>query len=357
MSALSVPKQVVSVPLSTLETASYEAFLQTQPDALFYHSTRYLGFLEKLLGVSAWCLLAKDDQGNLQGVLPYMIAEGPQGKVLNSLPYYGSNGGPVAATPEALQGLIEAFNGLSNEAGVVSATLIENPLNPLPESLLPHHNLTDERIGQWVFLDTLQPFSWESFAPTIESSARRNLKKAMTLGVEIETDESDTAWQFLETTHRDNMVRMGGHAKSPAFFAQARAHFQAGKDYHIFMARHQSQPVAALLLFYYNCTVEYFTPVTVDEARTLQPLPLIIYEAMRRACLEGYTRWNWGGTWLSQDGVYRFKKKWGSQDLRYRYFIQLNNPDLKSSTPEALLTHYPNFYTLPFQVLSREIAE
>ena len=37
---------------------------------------------------------------------------------------------------------------------------------------------------------------------------------------------------------------------------------------------------------------------------------------MASAAKRGMTRWNWGGTWLSQDGVYRFKKGWAGRVVR-----------------------------------------
>ena len=61
--------------------------------------------------------------------------------------------------------------------------------------------------------------------------------------------------------------------------------------------------------------------------------------------------WNWGGTWLSQDGVYRFKSRFGAIDKEYKYYIKVNNQDIYNSTKEYLLSEYGNFYTVPFERL------
>jgi len=63
------------------------------------------------------------------------------------------------------------------------------------------------------------------------------------------------------------------------------------------------------LLFYYGKTIEYFTPVFRNEYRSYQPMSLLIYQAMVDGAKAGYERWNWGGTWENQEGVYRFKSK------------------------------------------------
>ena len=49
-------------------------------------------------------------------------------------------------------------------------------------------------------------------------------------------------------------------------------------------------------------------PVVNSEARSLQPTSAIIYFAMNDTRERGFKLWNWGGTWASQDGVYKFKK-------------------------------------------------
>ena len=57
--------------------------------------------------------------------------------------------------------------------------------------------------------------------------------------------------------------------------------------------------------------------------RSEQPLSVLIFRAMQDAIKEkGSKHWNWGGTWKSQHGVYRFKSRWGAHDNKYRYHIK-----------------------------------
>ena len=96
----------------------------------------------------------------------------------------------------------------------------------------------------------------------------------------------------------------------------------------IFIAEKEGIKIAGLLLFYFNKSIEYFTPVIVNEFRSLQPLSLLIFEAMKDGISRNYEFWNWGGTWLTQDGVYRFKKMWGSEDLKYFYYVKIIQKDI-----------------------------
>ena len=122
----------------------------------------------------------------------------------------------------------------------------------------------------------------------------------------------------------------------------------------IHLATMEGQPIAALLLFYFNKTVEYFTPVILAEHRGTQALALVIFEAMKDAMLRGYDNWNWGGTWLSQGGVYDFKKRWGTSEHTYYYFTQVFNQDVLSLSKAVLVKDYLGFYVVPFDALKGE---
>lgn len=80
-------------------------------------------------------------------------------------------------------------------------------------------------------------------------------------------------------------------------------------------------------------------------------MSLILFHAMLEAARRGFTTWNWGGTQIGQEGVYRFKRKWGAQESRYRYFIQINEKALLDSNAEELQERFPHFYVVPFSAL------
>lgn len=119
----------------------------------------------------------------------------------------------------------------------------------------------------------------------------------------------------------------------------------------IYIAYKDNLPISGLLVFYYNKTVEYYTPVIKEQYRSLQPLSLIIYQAMIDSSKKGYKIWNWGGTWLTQTSLYRFKKRFNAQDKIYKYYIKVNSPNIYKSSKGELTKEYPYFYTIPFNIL------
>jgi hypothetical protein len=329
------------------DEAAYETFLLGVEESLLYSSLRYKVFLQALLGCEAQYWIAWKDE-LIAGVLPIMWRDGPYGKVINSLPYYGSNGGVLATDQDVAVALTAKYDELVSKPDIAAATWICHPFHA--PSVTPAHTVIEERIAQWTSL------LWEGRDPesallgAIDGSARRNIRKAESSGVTVRIDNDQLS--FIETVHAENMAEISGKAKSHEFFSKVRTHFNAGTDYRIYVAEQNGILISGLLLFYFNRTVEYFTPVTVSKNRESQPMALILAKAMVDAARQGFLRWNWGGTWLSQDGVLRFKRKWGAKDASYRYFTQLNGPDILKRSKSEILSAYPDFFVVPFHSLT-----
>lgn len=319
----------------------YEAFIRSFNDALLYHSIKYKLFIEELLECqSAYCLMIGTND-EILGAMPLMIKHGKYGKILNALPFYGSHGSIFSDNAEVYQALLNCYITLGNKYD--AATFIENPLSTTNHQFLIHSHYHDKRIGQWTNIEN-EEILFNSF----ESSARRNIKKAIQYDVKVDVD--NTCLEFLHKIHKENILSIGGLPKEERFFNLLNKHFIAGTDYNIYVAYYNNQLISALLIFYYNNTVEYFIPATVAEYRHVQALPLIIYQGMIDASKRGYKWWNWGGTWLSQTGVYKFKRKFGAKDMQYHYHVLLNKKSLLEINKEALLDEYRGFYIYPFNL-------
>ncbi|MCG8551792.1 MAG: GNAT family N-acetyltransferase [Desulfobacterales bacterium] len=325
---------------------SCNTFLSGQSNSLIYHTPKFISFLAGVTE-SEECSLAAVCDGRITGILPALYRQGPFGYAVNSLPFFGTPAGVLAEDRETERALLEKFMDSTHDAA--SVQIVANPFADAEYAAF-EHDLEDVRISQMTELlpDESEGTLWGSF----DSSARRNIRKAIKSGVcvKIRNDMLD----FLHDQHRLNMKTIGGSVKPSAFFEQLPSSLRAGTDYELFVALHDNEPAAALLLFLHGNYAEYYIPVIKAEFRSMQPLSLIIYEAMLEVRKRGIVRWNWGGTWLTQDGVYRFKKKWAARESEYRYRIKLSNSDILGLTQETLLREYPFFYTVPFASLINE---
>lgn len=350
--------------LTSKREGEYDAFVRATEGALFFSSLGYRNLLKSFFGPMAedHYFIALDENNKIRGVLPsFVISPEGLGPIANSLPFYGSHGG-VIADPEDHQTvalLLNHFREFTVGLGCSSTTVVTSPFESNPEVYEKFLNPTykDSRIGQLTPLPMAEGSSEESVMAALHHKTRNMVRKAIKQGMQVTDELWAGGLEFLSDTHAENMEVIGGLAKPPQFFRALDNVFTYGKDYKLYTAWKDGAPVAALLLFYFNGFVEYFTPVIVAQYRPCQPMSLLIYKAMTDAVSEGYQWWNWGGTWRTQDGVYQFKRSWGAIDKPYCYYIRIGDENILRRDKQELLLNAPFFYVAPFDKLVKNLNE
>ena len=350
----------MSIEIKVLNSNSEPDYLQllvAAPAAMFNHSLNYRKFLQKILNDAEDHYLLGYEHGELTAALPLFVKYGCLGPVVNSLPFYGSHGGLIAkpnASRSLIQALLIAFADFCDERQAICSTLIESPIGSFKEILSTYHSdYYDDRIGQITTLPEKGKSHEveESLLSIYHPKTRNIVRKSLKAGFLVSHDGSQKTFKALHALHKENIQSIGGTAKPWSVFLSIKDIFKYDEDYRVYTATHNGQIVCALLIFYFKGMVEYFTPATLASYRRDQPLSLLIFTAMRDAILErGSKYWNWGGTWLSQDGVYKFKSRWGTEDYPYKYYITNYNShmDFSKLSKTELLKKYQYFYTLPF---------
>ncbi|MBW2004570.1 MAG: peptidoglycan bridge formation glycyltransferase FemA/FemB family protein [Deltaproteobacteria bacterium] len=345
--------------LSEKYEAQYEDFLLKDSLTLFYVSNNYRRLLKEFLNEEDCYFIALNKWDEVIGVLPAFLKRNEKsGNVLNSLPLYGSNGSIIEyeKNETVKKELLQAFFNYARNHHCISATLITSPFDTNKTFYDTNYCATfnDERVGQLTALPSKYSDLANDLMRLFHQKTRNMIRKAQKSGLAITDEPASNYMQFLSEIHVENINTIGGISKPWPFFELIPQIFEYEEDYKIFVALNDGMPIAALLLFYFNKTVEYFTPVIVQEYRALQPLSLLIFNAMQEAVARGYEWWNWGGTWLTQDGVYRFKKRWGTTDMPYFYYTRVFDNQILHCSKEELTWQYPYFYVLPFSQLSNE---
>jgi hypothetical protein len=352
--------ELVSLPVDLEQ--QYRQFLLSNPRALIYATLEYRNFLSAVAGGAPdYWLAIKHDQ--IMGAIPFFSkAQAEYGTVINSLPWYGSYGActlaPIGDASDR-QALLVKYAEAALAPDTLTATLI---LSPFENQYLDQYlhvlkpDSVDHRIGQITPLPKDIASCEEHLLGLLKHKTRNLVRKSLKQGFQLLITDENWAWQFLYETHVENMQAIGGRAKPWEHFLALREYIPI--DWRsLFLAVLDGQPVAAMLLLYFNKTVEYITPVVKHEYRSQQPLSFLIWHGMLRAVRDGFWWWNWGGTWISQKSLYHFKSGWGADDYPYTYLINVGDgavPILKSDL-EKFQTYFSSYYLIPYGLLQQAI--
>lgn len=338
--------------------SSYTNFILNKKESLMYYSIKYRNFISDLLEDHFEYLIAVDADNEVIGCMPIFYRDNPNtGIVANSLPYYGGHGGVLANDDNVRRALLEEYISTIKSRKCVASTIVGSPLEDLDLLYkdIIKQDFIDERIELMTYFPYVDGVSYaESLMNIYHYKERWSIRKAMKNDVKVEVDNSAKAFDFLFNVHTENMSAIGGQPKIRKSFDLITSHFIAGEDYDVYIAKIDNKEIAALLVFYFNGTVEYYTPVIVEQYRTIQPLTLIIYIAMQDAMKKGYEKWNWGGTSLTQKSLLDFKSKWGTTETRYFYYTKIWNEGILRLNREELMKIYSNYYVYPFNQLDMD---
>jgi hypothetical protein len=317
---------------------------------LIYYTTQYVAFLTDLLSCT-------DESIRLQNSLsddriPLLVKDGTFGKVANSLPFFGSHGGPVVSgeSDENRLALLLELEGLIGLRAYSSVTVVENPFKPLSiteVNALSFLQVVDTRVSQITCWPENSEVTEDSLMSIFHQKTRNAIRKGLLRVGEIKEKTRDAeVFEFVVREHISSIKSLGGQPKEKYVFESLRKNLP--DFFHIYAAySKENELVSALLTLEYEETIEYFTPVTTPEFRESQILSALIFSVMQEKFENGFRYWNWGGTWQSQEGVYRFKNRFGAQDFPYRYFHWCDD-QISSKSSSQLLDAYPYWYTRKF---------
>lgn len=347
--------------LTSEREKAYSEFLLKYDCSLFNASLIFRDFIRTLCpDVLPYYFIVIEGE-EIIGALPSFMKKGPLGPVLNSMPWFGANPGIISNDDQVTMMLLQAFNNTAKWTGCFSSTLISPPnqSQDLYEIFFDDKEVFAEpRIG--LITELPQFKGGEQFASSLlkdmHQKTRNQIIKSVKGCLAYESYGPED-WMFLEDTHEENMLAVGGMSKTAKEFAIIRKHFRKGIDYKLYVALtndDKAERVAALLVEYHNKTVEYITPVIIAQYRHLCPMHLLIFSAMGDAAQKGMKWWNWGGTKLpAQEGVYHFKKRFNAMESEYRYYTQIYKELPYDVKPKWLAENYTYFYVLPYGLLER----
>jgi hypothetical protein len=187
---------------------------------------------------------------------------------------------------------------------------------------------------------------------TFRSSTKRNIKKAIKQGVRIRISKSiDSVRKF----YRLNCITRKKHGLPPQpyhFFRKIFDHILSKNAGIIVLASHQEKAIAASVYFHFGKKAMYKYGASDSRYQHLRANNLVMWEAIKWYCQNGYKRFCFGRTEPDNKGLLQFKSGWGTQQNvleYYKYYI--NKQDFVNKDKKNTHIYNAIFNKIPLPVL------
>ncbi len=301
----------VQVRLMTpADMTRWDAFVQTCPEATFFHRAGWQPVIERAFGHKTFFYLA-ERAGQIEGILSLCQIKSPLfGHSLGSLPFCVYGG--VAAMSE------EARQALDAAALALAARLQVGHLEY--RTILPAHPNDPQWHGKELYVTFRKAISGDDDANmnAIPRKQRAMVRKGIKAGLTGEVDQ--TVDRFF-TAYSTSVHRLGTPVFSKKYFRILKDVF--AEDCEIRTIVKDDQIVAAVMSFFFRDEVIPYYGGGMPAARDFAGNDFMYWNLMQTAAARGCRIFDFGRSKLGT-GAYDFKKNWGfeAQPLAYEYRLQ-----------------------------------
>ncbi|MET0106809.1 MAG: FemAB family XrtA/PEP-CTERM system-associated protein [Sedimenticola sp.] len=302
----------------------WDEFVETCPNATFFHKAGWKTVLERSFGHSTHYLYA-EDQGQVKGVLPLAnVKSWLFGNTLSSTPFCVYGGIASIET--------EAEKLLRNEACRIA--------EQLGVDALELRNRQQSGSG-WPAKDLYVTFRKEiaqdpdENLKAIPRKQRAMVRKGIKSGL---VSELDSGCDRLYRIYSESVRNLGTPVFSQSYFRNLREAF--GEQCDVLMINHEGMDVAGVMSFYFRDEVLPYYGGSIPQARNLKANDFMYWELMRESAERGIGIFDYGRSKVGT-GSYSFKKNWGfePEPLNYEYHLVKSKsiPEVNPMNPKYQL--------------------
>jgi FemAB-related protein (PEP-CTERM system-associated) len=309
--------------LTDSDAERWDAFVDTCPEATFFHRAGWKRVVESAFGHSCYFLYA-EREGQLQGVLPLgHVRSRLFGNALISAPF-GVYGGVAAASDEAREALEARACALARE---LRAEYLELRYDDRPR----HPDWPVQSELYVTFRKRIDPDPEVNLA-AVPRKQRAMIRKGVKAGLR---GEIDLGVERFYPVYAQSVRNLGTPVYSKRYFELLREVF--GPACEVLTVVQDRVPVAAVLSFYFRDQVLPYYGGGTAASRGVKGNDFMYWDLMRRAAERGIRVFDYGRSKVDS-GSYRFKKHWGfePQPLFYEYYLHRAKriPSLNPNNPK-----------------------
>lgn len=275
-----------------------------------YHLTGWAMIIKEVFGHDMFHVFAKDENGNICGVLPLVnLKSSLFGNFMVSMPYF-NYGGVISEKEEVDQLIIQDAIRLCEEIGAQHMELreVKKRNNDWP--------VRTDKVNMILEL----PESIDEIGKSIGSKKRSQIRRPIKEGVKVHAGGMDLLDDFYRV-FSENMRDLGTPVYSKTFFLDILINFPDKTK--IIMLSSNGIPISVAFLIGHRDMLEIPWASTLRRFNHFSPNMLLYWEVLSYAVESGYKYFDFGRSSIDS-GTYKFKKQWGAipKQLYWHYWMQ-----------------------------------
>ena len=191
----------------------------------------------------------------------------------------------------------------------------------------------------------------KKISSSFKSNVKRNIKKAQNESVEFVLSNT---WTAMRDFCRLNCLTRKEHGLPPqplSFFRKIYDHIIAPQKGFVALALHRAKPVAAAVFFHHARKAIYKYGASDRKYQNLQPNNLVMWQAIKWYCRNGYETFSFGRTEPENEGLLQFKRGWGAEEKIINYYQYDLASDGFAKAKNTLSSSYNLFKIMPLPLL------
>ncbi|MHC4176672.1 MAG: lipid II:glycine glycyltransferase FemX [Planctomycetota bacterium] len=292
---------MISHPLDRMSIDEWHDFAVSHPNATVFHHRNWLRLLVGQYGYRPHVFAIKRG-GAVVSAVPFLETRSLSGKrKMISLPFTDWMevlGGQRQAASEILSGLHQAR--FQRYHTVVIRT--DKPLkrDPITNGWVRHE------------LNTAGPI--DQIIARASPAVRRNLRKAARSQLAFERRTDAGAMETFYRLHLMTRRKLGVPIQPWPFFRRLTESILQHNLGFVGIVRRGPDAIAAGVFLTHGRMMTYKYGASHPDALDLRPNDCLFHNAIRLATEEGYPRFDFGISRLEDEGLRRFKRKWGASE-------------------------------------------
>jgi len=316
----------MKIHVKTIEDSfeEWDNYVRSHPDATNYHRAAWRKVVERSFGHLTHYLAAKDDTGQIRGILPLVYMKSRLfGAFLISLPFF-NYGGLLADSYEAAQQLLCQADELRRKNGAEYLELRHYgyTIDSLPSK--------QHKVTMILALENSEEAQWKAFNAKLRNQTRKAEKSGL-LPVIGGLELLDGFYDVFVRNMRD----LGTPVYGREFFYNVLKELQDSAR--IVAVRHNDRIIAAGIITWFRDIVELPWASSISDFKSMCPNNMLYWEAIKFAIELGAKNFDFGRS-TPNEGTFNFKKQWGAvaAPLSWQYLLEEGKtmPDLNPKNPK-----------------------